>query len=190
MTPIGLLQEWIAAARDAHPPWADTFALATSTPLGEPAVRMVVLRTLDETGLVFFTDERSRKGRELAANPRVAAVFAWPAVRRQVRVEGRARVIPGAEADELFRQRPRETRLPVHAWRQDETVVSRDELVTRLADVERRFEGSDVPRPRWWRGYRIRPDAMEFWTEDAHGLHERVAYRRSRGTWKFVLLAP
>jgi pyridoxamine 5'-phosphate oxidase len=142
------------------------------------SVRFVLLKQIDERGFVFFTDARSRKGCELRANPRASLGFYWQAKGRQVRVEGRVEKVAPAEVDIYWSTRPRQSQLATSASHQDARLRSRAELVARCAQLARKFRGRAVPRPPWWTGFRIRPDAIEFWTHREHRLHHREIYLR------------
>ena len=165
-------------------------ALATVGASGAPAVRYVLLKGVDAGGFVFFTDARSRKGRELAANPRVSAAFYWNALGRQVRVEGRVEPVAEAEADAYWRTRPRESRLSAAASRQSRALRSRAELVERRRRLARRYRDGEIPRPPGWSGFRIVPRAIEFWTHRDDRLHRRELFRLSGGRWRKTLLEP
>ena len=139
---------------------------------------------------MFFTDGRSRKGGELAANPEAAFACYWDALGKQVRVEGRVTEVTAAEADAYWRTRPRESRLAATASRQSATLARRADLMTRWRDLSRRHPGDDVPRPVEWKGYRIAPRAIEFWTRGEFRLHRRERFERRAGRWTSRLLQP
>ena len=165
--------------------------LATAGEDGRPSCRAVVLTAWDGLGFVFFTDARSRKAAEFAARPGVAAVFLWPAGQHQVRVEGTVTELSEAESDAGFDSTPHQGRLVVWASHQGEVVPDRHQLEQRLAEVERRFADGEVPRPPWWRAYRLAPDAFEFWASRNDALHDRWRYRRDEGgAWILERLAP
>ncbi len=168
--------------------------LATASPDGCPSARAVLLRGLDERGLVLYTDTRSRKGAELAANPRAALVFVWPPLERQVRVEGPVRPVAAEEADAYFAGRPRGHRVGAWASHQSQPVSDRAELETRVASVTARHGDGDVPRPPWWGGYRLEPREWEFWAGRENRVHDRIVYRRPEGVrdagWERVRLSP
>jgi pyridoxamine 5'-phosphate oxidase len=164
--------------------------VATATPDGRPSSRAVVLTGWDERGLVFCTDDRSRKSAELAANPSVAAVFLWPGCQRQVRVEGRVAPVSDEESDQNFAATPRPARLAVWAARQGEVLADRSVLEQGWKEADDHYQ-EEVPRPPWWRGYRLEPHAFEFWEASPDGLHDRRRYDRlDNGTWRVEQLAP
>ena len=164
-------------------------ALATATPDGAPSVRMVLLKGADERGLTFFSNYESRKGAELAANPRAALLAYWPASGRQVRVEGDVTRLEPAESDAYFGTRPAGSRLSSAASPQSEIVADRAELERRVAELRGRH-GGDPPRPESWGGYRLAPATWEFWQHREDRLHDRLRYRRDGSAWLVERLAP
>jgi pyridoxamine 5'-phosphate oxidase len=165
-------------------------ALATASADGRPSVRMVLLRGVDEAGFVFFTNFDSRKGRELDDNPRAALCFHWPALDEQIRVEGAVERVPDDEADVYFASRPRGSQLGAWASNQSAPLASRETLEQQYRDVEERFRDRDVTRPPFWGGYRLIPDAVEFWYGRPDRLHDRVLYTREGEGWKIQRLYP
>jgi len=151
---------------------------------------MVLLKGIDERGFLFFTNYESRKGRELAANPRGALVFYWRAVHRQVRVTGRVSKLPAAESDAYFANRPLGSRLAAAASRQSSVIPSRATLETRFAQLDTWYPGDGPPRPINWGGYRVHPNEIEFWQQGPNRLHDRLRYRKSRGAWILERLSP
>ncbi len=188
--PFAQLAGWLASARRSTSVWYDAMVLATTTPDGAPSARAVILRGVDRRGLVFYTDRRSRKGRELAANARAALVMLWSAPRRQVRIEGRVERLDDAASDAYFATRPRGSRISAWASHQSRVIRGRGVLERRVRALEERFRGVDVPRPRYWGGYRVVPRVFEFWQGRADRLHDRFRYRRVRGRWVMERLSP
>ena len=168
---------------------ADLMALATATPEGAPSVRMVLLKQAGEAGLTFFTNYGSRKGLELAANPRAALLFHWQELGRQVRVEGRVERLPAAESDAYFASRPKGARLSATASPQSEVVADRAALEALVAQARVRY-GAEPPRPDTWGGFRLVPEEWEFWQHREDRLHDRFAYLRDEGSWRIVRLQP
>ena len=193
--PLRQFARWYAEAAEAVSV-PEAVAVATATPEGAPSVRMVLLKGFDERGLVFFSHYTSRKGRELEANPRAALLFHWAPLGRQVRVEGRVERVAAAESDAYFATRPRGAQIGALASRQSEPLGSRAELERRIAELERELEGAPVPRPETWGGYRVAPEAWEFWQHHDDRLHDRFRYRRDVGAgatgaaWTIERLSP
>ncbi|KAB2956564.1 MAG: pyridoxamine 5'-phosphate oxidase [Thermoanaerobaculia bacterium] len=171
--PLAEFEEVFARARRSAPFDPTAVALATADAGGRPSVRMVLLKGADARGLRFFTNYESRKGRELAANPRAALCFYWPWIDEQVRAEGTVEVLPGPESDVYFASRPRGSQLGAWASRQSEPLTSRFALLRRVAAVEARHFGRAVPRPPHWGGYLLRPDSLEIWRSRPSRIHER-----------------
>ena len=165
-------------------------ALATATPAGVPSARMVLLRGLDERGLVFFTHRGSRKGLELEGNAHAALVFHWPSLGRQVRIEGTVERVDDAENEAYWHTRPRESRIAAWASPQSQPLTGRPELDALYAASEARFAGDDVPLPDFWGGYRVVPSTFEFWTHRENRLHDRVRFARTPRGWRVERLAP
>lgn len=189
--PIDVVRDWVEEARAAGILGYDAAVVATSTPDGRPSARAVLLRGLDERGFVFFTDQRSRKGRELAANPRAALVLLWPQLERQIRVEGPVEMISAGESDAYFARRPRGHQLGAWTSRQSEVLTDRSELERSFQEVSARYAGQDVDRPPYWGGYRIVPMEIELWQGRPDRLHERTRFVRvATGGWRSEQLWP
>ena len=190
--PFGMFAIWFAQAVETAVPEPNAMALATVGANGAPSVRIVLLKAVDSRGFVFFTDFRSRKGTELAANPMAALVFYWHELERQVRVVGSASRIPEAESDAYYHTRPLGSRFGAWASEQSTVLSSRAVLEARLAAVEARHPGGDVPRPPHWGGFRISPVEVEFWQGRESRLHDRLRYRRDtlEAPWRVERLSP
>jgi pyridoxamine 5'-phosphate oxidase len=187
--PIELFAAWFERAA-AELPLADAVSLATVDGDGLPDARMVLLKGFDERGFRFFTNEESAKGAQLAARPAAALVFYWRELDRQVRVRGPVERLPAAESDAYFATRERSSRIGAWASPQSRPLDGRAELDRRVADVESRFAGADVPRPSHWGGFRVVPEAIEFWQGQVGRLHDRFRYERSGEGWVWTRLAP
>ncbi len=188
--PMERFRRWFGQAQRAGIPLAEAMALATADAAGRPAVRIVLLKQADKRGFVFFTNELSRKGRELRENPRAALAFHWEPLHRQVRADGNIEPVSAAEADAYWKTRPRESQLAALASRQSAPLGSRAELLQRWRRLEREHRSAEVPRPPHWTGYRLLPDEVEFWTHRDHRLHDRELFTRTRRGWKRTLLQP
>lgn len=190
--PWELLGRWLSDAQAAGEAEFNAMALATVDPTGQPSLRNVLLRGIVDERLRFFTNYESRKGVDLADNRRVALLFSWLRLRRQVRVEGVVTPVSPEVSDDYFARRPRESRIGAWASRQSHVLTGRAELEALVADAGVRFAGRDVPRPANWGGYDVTPSAVEFWQGRPGRLHDRLQYRRDRtgGAWVRERLAP
>jgi pyridoxamine 5'-phosphate oxidase len=164
--------------------------VATASADGRPSARLVLLKGVSDEGFVFFTNTGSRKGSELAANPRCALLFPWHPLERQVRVDGTARPLPREAVDDYFAVRPRGSQLGAWASHQSQVVAGRDELLAAYDQAEARYAAGDVPTPEDWGGYLVRPEAVEFWQGRPGRMHDRLVYRASDGLWRTERLAP
>jgi pyridoxamine 5'-phosphate oxidase len=189
--PLAQFRRWFVAAQEAGQPEPEAMALATASPSGVPSVRFVLLRGLDERGFVFYTNSRSRKGREMGENPVAALVFRWKLVDRQVRVGGPVAPVDDSESDAYFAGRDRGSQLGAWASEQSAPLGGRVELEDRLNEVSARFAGVAVPRPPWWGGYRVLPAEIEFWQQGPNRLHDRFLYTPAPdGGWAITRLNP
>jgi pyridoxamine 5'-phosphate oxidase len=189
--PLSQFAAWFDEARETGIRAPEAMTLATATRDGAPSARMVLLKGFDERGFVFYTGYQSRKGRELAENPRAALLFSWDPLGRQVRVEGAVAAVAAEESDEYFRTRPHSSRLAARASRQSEPIESRGALEARFADLAAEYEGREVERPPEWGGYRLEPAMYEFWQHREDRLHDRLRYSRAPGGgWLLERLSP
>lgn len=191
--PLDRFTALLAAATAVGPerlPEPTAFCLATVGPDGQPSARMLLLKQADQRGFVFYTNMRSRKGGELAANPRAALCFHWLPLERQVRVEGEAEPVSAGEADAYFATRDRLRQLGAWASDQSEVIPEGDSLERRMKAIAARFEGQDVTRPPHWSGFRLLPSAYEFWTNVEGRLHVRHRYTRTERGWHVDTLFP
>jgi len=189
--PIRQFRLWFDEALQAQVLDANAVAVATVTPDGVPAVRTVLLKDIDQRGLVFFTHYNSPKGQDLASTPHASLLHYWPELERQVRVTGPVERVLDAESDAYFASRPRDSQIAAWAARQSSELPDRATLERRYGEITAKYEGQSVPRPPDWGGYRVLPNRMEFWQGRPGRLHDRLLFTRSEdGTWKRVRLAP
>lgn len=190
--PIPLFLEWLNEAKSSEINDPEAMALATSTRDGHPNVRMVLLKEANEQGFKFHTDEQSAKGCELKDNPRAALCFYWKSLRKQIRVTGRVDLVTEREADEYFSTRPYARQIGAHASAQSRPLDSRATLEKKIETLQKQYpEGSAIPRPAYWVGYRVVPEAIEFWWDNPDRLHDRIVYTRLRDDeWKTHRLYP
>lgn len=189
--PIALFLACRAAAVEAGTALEGTAAvLATATPEGIPSARFVLIKEVGPDGFFLYTNYESRKARELDTNPHAALCFHWPETGVQFRIEGSVERAGAARSDAYFASRPRESQLGAWASEQSQPIASRDELIERFGAVAARFEGSPVPRPEGWGGYRLVPERIEHWQNAAHRLHDRFVYVREGERWVATRLAP
>ena len=189
--PIEQFSRWFEEARASGVVEPNAMTLATVDPTGRPSVRVVLLKGLGEDGFVFFTDRRSRKGRELEANPAAALVFWWPELERQVRVSGTCVRHDDTGSDAYFASRPRGSQLGAWASEQSSELASRAELEARLEAATVRFGDGAIPRPPHWGGYRLVPDELEFWQGRPNRLHDRIVFTRTpEPGWRRARLSP
>lgn len=189
--PVRQFQSWFNDALDAKLMLPESMALATVGADGKPSARMVLLKSVDDSGFVFYTNYHSRKAKELDTGGWAALVFHWVELHRQVRVEGTVTKVSGEESDAYFKKRPRESQIGAHASPQSEVTASRDALDQNYKRIEELYRGKTIPRPSHWGGYRVNPTSIEFWKGRLGRLHDRILYeRRPDGMWTMKRLAP
>jgi pyridoxamine 5'-phosphate oxidase len=189
--PLVQFRRWFQEAGQAGVRLPEAMALATSTPDGAPAVRMVLLKGADERGFRFFTNHESRKGRELAANPRASLLFFWDPLGRQVRIEGRVTQLEQPASAAYVRSRPRASQLSALASPQSRPIASREELERRVAELAAALGDAEPPVPDFWGGYLLEAAAYEFWQNREDRLHDRLLYTpAASGGWRIQRLAP
>ena len=188
--PIAQFGRWFDEAITAAVQEPNAMCLATATPDGYPSARMVLLKGLDQRGFVFYTDYRSRKGRELADNPHASLCFFWTELERQVRITGAVQRVSKAEAETYFASRPLPSRIGAWTSHQSSVLATRESLERDLATNEQRFAAGDVPLPDHWGGYRVVPDEIEFWQGRPSRLHDRIQFLRQQGAWVRRRLSP
>ena len=189
--PIEQFGRWFAEAMAAGIPEANAMTLATADPTGTPAARVVLLKAADQRGFSFYTNYDSRKGHELAANPRAALCFFWQPLERQVRIEGGVERVGREETEAYFRSRPRQAQIGAWVSQQSRPITSRAELERLEAELQKRFGDRPVPLPEYWGGFRVVPHAIEFWQGRPSRLHDRLLYTRSEsGAWTIQRLSP
>lgn len=188
--PMQQFLAWFEEASRAGLSQPEAVALATASPDGQPSARMVLYRGLSGGYPRFFTNYQSRKGDDLASNPKAALLFFWEPLGRQVRFEGTVEPLSPEESDQYFQARPRGHRINAWASAQSRPIASRDELVARQRALEAEYEGKEVPRPPFWGGFRLVPARIEFWTNGEDRFHDRRVYTREGSGWRAELLSP
>ena len=189
-SPVAQLLDWMAAATTVEVNDPNAMIVVTSTPDGRPSARAILLKGVDDRGLVFYTNKESRKGDELAANPRAALLFHWKSLHRQVRIEGHVEDVTPAEADAYHASRARVSRLGAWASIQSRPLGDRAELERRVAEYEALYPGEAIPRPPYWSGYRLVPARIEFWQDMPFRLHDRNVFTRTPDGWSVGKLYP
>ena len=187
--PLVQFQGWFDDAR-AELVLAEAAALATADITAQPAVRMVLVKSWDRRGFVFYSNRESRKGAELLANPKAALLFHWPSQGRQVRLEGKVEQVTDEESDAYFESRPRMSQIGAVVSAQSRPITDRQKLDERVTELEAKLGGAAIARPPWWGGYRLQPATYEFWQHQEGRLHDRILYSRQHAGWRVVRLQP
>ena len=189
--PFILFKEWFDLAKKKEPNDPNALALATSDKEGNPNVRMVLLKHFSETGFVFYTNLNSPKSKALSANPKASMCFHWKSLLRQIRIEGAAEQVSDTEADEYYSSRKYESRIGAWASNQSSEISNRKELTDSIRNFKSKYpEQNNVPRPKHWSGWRLKPRSVEFWLDGEFRIHERLKYIKEKNDWKKILLSP
>lgn len=189
--PYVLFEQWFESAVKAGLKLPNAMTLSTASRRGKTAARVVLMKDVDRSGVCFFTNYRSRKGAELRSNPQATLLFYWTELDLQVRIDGSVRRVSARESDAYFRTRPRESQIGAHASHQSRPIADQSVLFAEFLRLSKKFEGREVPRPKHWGGYRLKPRAFEFWKGRDFRLHDRLLYTRSGGgRWRKTLLSP
>ncbi len=188
--PIPFFHQWMHEAKEAGELEPEAMALATASPEGRPSLRHVLLKSADASGFLFFTDLRSRKARELTANPQATLCFRWNKLDRQITVEGSVVQVPKAEADSYFQRRMRSSQLSSWASLQGEPIADREQLEREVVEVEKRHGDGPIPTPPHWVGFRVHPVRIEFWQGREYRRHDRFTYRLDGNVWVITRLSP
>lgn len=188
--PFEEFQVWFEQARNSEPSDHDAVAVASVSAAGRPSNRMVLMRTYDARGFVFYTSLDSHKAQDFAINPFAAMCFHWKSTARQIRIEGSIEIVDDAEADAYFASRPEESQIGAWASSQSQPLAKRSTLERRFAEFAEKFAGAKIPRPDFWSGYRLVPESFEFWDKRPFRLHERTLYTREDSAWTAIKLYP
>ncbi len=188
--PIDQFKEWFEKALSADLLDPNAMTLSTAGNDGVPSSRTVLLKGVDAEGFRFYTNYKSRKGKELEENPRAAICFYWPPHERQVRIQGEVQKLGRDESETYFHQRPRQSQISTWASQQSTKVASREELISRFKEMEKRYEGEEIPLPDFWGGYILKPNRIEFWQGRTGRMHDRICYEKEKDGWTRFRLAP
>lgn len=189
--PIELFKDWFEAAKNQYDPCLDALTLATITPEGLPAARIVLIKDFSVEGFCFFTNYKSHKARDLDAHPVASMVFYWPSLAKQVRITGKVGRVSRTESENYFRTRPRGSQVGAWASEQSSEIPSREFLIQKSQEIENQYSGQEVPCPPFWGGYRLQPQEIEFWIGKDNRLHDRFFYRlQPDQTWTVSQLSP
>lgn len=188
--PVTQFRIWFDGVLESGLDEPNAFVLATADAEARPSARALLMKGIDDEGIVFYTNLASRKSLDLRVNPIAAATFVWTPLHRQVRFEGRVTMVADDEADRYFESRPRGAQIAAHASMQSQVVDSRDQLDVAFRELDAKYRGVKVPRPRAWGGWRLKPELVEFWQGQPNRFHDRVRYMREAGGWRKERLAP
>ncbi len=188
--PLVQFREWFKQAKEIEKYEANSMFLATADKNGIPSCRIVLLKRYGPDGFVFFTNFESRKAGEIQENPNAALCFYWPELQRQLRVEGKVKMLADSESDAYFNSRPPQSRLGAWASEQSKKINSKEDLISKLKEVENRFGDNNISRPPFWGGYVLNPEKIEFWQGGSNRLHDRFLYEKTQSEWTLSRLAP
>ena len=188
--PIELFKKWFAKAKETEINDPNAVAVATVDKTSQPSVRMVLLKGLTDKGFVFYTNFNSKKGSDLKNNKKSSMCFHWKSIRRQVRIIGTVEKVTDKEADEYYNTRPYKNKIGAWASSQSEILVKRNDFIKKIDDYKKKYPSDDVPRPSHWSGWRLMPSQIEFWLDGEGRIHERLNYKKEKGSWRKELLYP
>ena len=188
--PIELFKKWFAKAEKTEINDPNAVAVATSDKNNQPSVRMVLLKGLSDKGFVFYTNFNSKKGSDLKTNKKSSMCFHWKSIRRQVRISGTVEKVTDKEADDYYNSRPYKNKIGAWASSQSEILNKREDFIKKIETYEKKYPSNDVPRPTHWSGWRLLPSQIEFWLDGEGRIHERLNYKKEKGSWKKELLYP
>ena len=188
--PFDQLNVWMEETIKSNLIDPSAIILATANKDAEPSVRVVLLKGIDEEGLIFFTNYKSRKGKDISENPQASLLFFWKELERQVRISGKVKKISKKESEDYFHSRPYESQLAALASKQSSIIPDRKHLEEKFEELEKEFKGKEIPLPAFWGGFKLIPESFEFWQGRENRLHDRISYLKESNNWKIVRLAP
>ena len=181
--PLALFKEWFEEAKKTEINDPNAMNLATISPNGKPSSRIVLLKSFNEKGFIFYTNSNSKKGKSIKSNTNVALNFHWKSLQKQIRIEGTVSIIESSEADQYYNSRPLGSRIGAWASQQSEELNDRSSLLNRVEEYEKKFEKNNITRPPHWNGYLVNPNLIEFWQDMPFRLHDRVEFRKQKDSW-------
>ena len=188
--PFDLLEKWYKKAKKNEISNPNAMALSTVGPFNKPITRMVLMKEIKENGIIFYTNSNSRKGNHINDNKNVSINFYWKSIDRQVLISGKIKKISSQESDKYFLTRNRKSQIGAWASKQSQKLKSKSNLKTKFDEIEKKYKGKEIPRPKYWNGYCVYPDSFEFWLQGEGRLHDRVEYKIKSGQWTTKLLYP
>ena len=188
--PFDLLEKWYKKAKKNEISNPNAMALSTVGPFNKPRTRMVLMKEIKENGIIFYTNSNSRKGNHINDNKNVSINFYWKSIDRQVLISGKIKKISSQESDKYFLTRNRKSQIGAWASKQSQTLKNKSELKNKFDEIDKKYKGKEIPRPKYWNGYCVYPDSFEFWLQGEGRLHDRVEYKIKSGQWTTKLLYP